>query len=263
MSAAGKWDDLALRFGSAALLIAIAVLGIWAGGPVWHGLVALVCAAMVWELVRMVAPERPRLALGLGALSGTALLAASYAPPGIGLPLLFVPAFVGFAQLRGLRKRCVTYATAALLAGFAMIALRDDFGVVWMVWLVVVVVVTDVAGYFAGRMIGGPKFWPQVSPKKTWSGTVAGWIAAGLVGLGFMLWTNAGPNVVGISVALSMAAQMGDIAESAMKRKVGIKDSSALIPGHGGLLDRFDGMLGAALLLLLVEALMAFPPVAV
>jgi len=241
-------------------MIGVAVLGIWAGGHVWHALVAVVCGAMIWELVRMVAPNRPTLALGLGGLGGVALLAASYLPPGLALPLLFLPAFAGVVQLPDMRKRFMIYATATLLAGLALIALRDDFGVIWMVWLVAVVVATDVAGYFAGRIFGGPKFWPRVSPKKSWSGTIAGWVVAALVGLAAMAATGAGPDVVGISVALSMASQMGDIAESAMKRQVGVKDSSALIPGHGGLLDRFDGMLGAALLLLFVEALMGFPP---
>ena len=130
-----------------------------------------------------------------------------------------------------------------------------------MLWLALVVIVTDVAGYFAGRFIGGPKFWPRVSPKKTWSGTVAGWVGAGVVGLIFMAQPGVGAEVVGISIAISMASQMGDIAESAMKRKMGVKDSSNLIPGHGGVFDRFDGMLGASVFLLMIEQIVDFPPV--
>ena len=87
---------------------------------------------------------------------------------------------------------------------------------------------TDVAGYFAGRIIGGPKFWPAVSPKKTWSGTAAGWIAAAIVGL-FFAPHLPGPTVL-LSVVLSFASQMGDAAESALKRRTGVKDSSNLIP---------------------------------
>jgi phosphatidate cytidylyltransferase len=120
---------------------------------------------------------------------------------------------------------------------------------------------SDVAGYFAGRMLGGPKFWPRVSPKKTWSGTIAGWIGAALVGAIWAAWLDAGWETIGISVALAMMAQMGDIAESAVKRKVGVKDSSNLLPGHGGLFDRFDAMLGAALMLLVIESISEFPPV--
>ena len=129
-----------------------------------------------------------------------------------------------------------------------------------MTWLLVVVVVVDVAGYFAGKVFGGPKFWPKVSPKKTWSGTAAGWVGAAVVGLCYMIFAGGGVVAITVSIAAAMAAQMGDIAESAIKRKVGVKDSSNLIPGHGGLLDRFDGMLGAALLLLIVEQFIAFPP---
>jgi phosphatidate cytidylyltransferase len=130
-----------------------------------------------------------------------------------------------------------------------------------MLWLVLVVAVTDIGGYFAGRIIGGPKFWPRVSPKKTWSGTAAGWVGAGIVGWAFMATTGMGVALIGISVALSMASQMGDIAESAVKRNAGVKDSSALLPGHGGVWDRFDGMLGASLLLLVIESFTGFPSV--
>lgn len=262
MSAAAKWDDLAVRMGSGAVMVAVGIFGIWAGGHVFHALISMICGAMVWELVRMLQPQSPRLATVLGVLAGSVLMLASYLPLGAALPLLIAPAFVGLSQMDQKRTRFMTYSVATLLAGIGMIALRDDFGVAWMVWLVLIVVVTDVAGYFAGRMIGGPKFWPRVSPKKTWSGTVAGWIGAAGVGAWYAANMGGGANVIGISVALSMASQLGDIAESAMKRQAGVKDSSSLIPGHGGVLDRFDGMLGAALMLLIVEALIAFPPVA-
>ena len=149
-----------------------------------------------------------------------------------------------------------------VLAGFGLVQVRDDYGVGWLMWLVVVVVVTDVVGYFAGRAIGGPKFWPKVSPKKTWSGTAAGWIGAALVGLLFSINTGVGFQLIGISVAMSMASQMGDMAESGMKRRLGVKDSSNLIPGHGGLLDRFDGMLGAAFFLLIIGQFLSIAPIA-
>ena len=130
-----------------------------------------------------------------------------------------------------------------------------------LVWLVLVVIATDVAGYFAGRFIGGPKFWPRVSPKKTWSGTLGGWFAAMLIGLVFLTFTNAGKDLPWISMLLSLASQMGDVAESAIKRRMGVKDSSSLLPGHGGLLDRFDGLLGAALFMLLVAQIVYVPEV--
>ncbi|MBD0865869.1 MAG: phosphatidate cytidylyltransferase, partial [Rhodobacteraceae bacterium] len=123
-----------------------------------------------------------------------------------------------------------------------------------------VVATTDIAGYFTGRLLGGPKFWPRISPRKTWSGTVAGWIASGILGVFFMGVTDSGLWLFFLSVATSFAAQMGDIAESATKRQYGVKDSSSLIPGHGGLFDRFDGMLGAAVLVLVVIELTGYPP---
>ena len=140
-----------------------------------------------------------------------------------------------------------------------MIFVRDGLGLSWMVWLISLVVATDVAGYFAGRLIGGPKFWPTVSPKKTWAGTSAGWITGGLVGAVFAYNSGAMLLIVSISFVLAFASQMGDIAESAVKRKMGVKDSSMLIPGHGGVFDRFDGFMGAALMMLPLNYL-GFPP---
>jgi len=151
------------------------------------------------------------------------------------------------------------FAFVIALAGISLISVRGNLGFGWILWLICVVVVTDVAGYFAGKMLGGPKLWPRVSPKKTWSGTLAGWVGAGVVGALFSTLAGAGTALILISVLMSMTSQAGDIAESALKRRTGVKDSSALIPGHGGVMDRFDGMLGAALFVLLAAALFGFP----
>ncbi|HVG47023.1 MAG TPA: phosphatidate cytidylyltransferase, partial [Rubellimicrobium sp.] len=140
-----------------------------------------------------------------------------------------------------------------------LVTFRLDYGFFWLLWLIGVVVMTDIAGYFAGRLIGGPKFWPRVSPKKTWSGTIAGWVGAALIGLVFNSVAHVGAEIVPLSVLLSIASQWGDIAESALKRRMGVKDTSALIPGHGGLFDRFDALLGASLFMLLVSAVLGIP----
>lgn len=255
-----KWSDLAARAGSAAAMLLIGVWGMWVGGHVFHALVSIICGLMIWELVRMVAPAQPALAMQLGGVSGTALLLAIYLPTGFALPLLLAPALVGFGQLEKHRTIYMSFGVMVLLAGFGMMSVRDDLNLTWLLWLVCVVVATDVIGYFAGRIIGGPKFWPRVSPKKTWSGTGFAWIAAAIVGWIFAVKTGANMELVGISVAISMASQMGDIAESAIKRQMGVKDSSNLIPGHGGVLDRFDGMLGAAVFLLIIGQIVGFPP---
>lgn len=247
---AGSWGDLTTRVVSGVAMVAIGVLIIWSGGHVMRLGFAAITAGMVWELVRLLVPEARRSALAMAGVAGAALLGALYLPILLALPLLLAPAMAGIAWVPRHRVLYLSYAALILVAAFGMVQLREVSGIGWMLWLVLVVIATDIAGYFAGRAFGGPKFWPRVSPKKTWSGTVAGWGAAALVGVAFM--GEVGPELIGLSIAVSMASQMGDMAESAMKRRVGAKDSSHLIPGHGGLLDRFDGMLGGAVFLLLI-----------
>ncbi len=261
MSTSEKWSDLTVRLVSALVMVAVALIAILAGGHVFHVLVAVICGLMVWELVNIVTPpERRNISRILGAITGVITLVSVYIPVGFALPLLLAPALIGFGQLEKNRTIFMAFTVMIIMSGFGMMQVRDDMGIGWMLWLVVVVVVTDVFGYFAGRAFGGPKFWPSVSPKKTWSGTAAGWVGAALVGLVFSINTGVGLQLIGISVAISMASQMGDIAESGMKRKMGVKDSSTLIPGHGGLMDRFDGMLGASVFLLIIGQFIGFPP---
>lgn len=261
MTATGTWTDLGPRMVSGAAMVVVGAAAIWAGGW-WFGTLAVAAAGlMIWELAAMIRPDQPVVArfLGLAAASGVVLALA--VPGGTGLALLALVALGGAALLRRHAAVFAVYGLAILLAAWGLVGFRADYGMVWLIWLVLVVVVTDIAGYFAGRTFGGPRFWPAVSPKKTWSGTVAGWIAAALVGLVFLRFTTAGPDLPWISAALSLASQMGDIAESAIKRRMGVKDSSHLIPGHGGLMDRFDGLLGAALLMLAVALIVVVPEV--
>lgn len=261
MTATGTWTDLGPRMVSGAAMVVVGAAAIWAGGW-WFGTLAVAAAGlMIWELAAMIRPDQPVMArfLGLAAASGVVL--ALVVPGVTGLALLALVALGGAALLRRHAAVFAVYGLAILLAAWGLVGFRADYGMVWLIWLVLVVVVTDIAGYFAGRTFGGPRFWPAVSPKKTWSGTVAGWIAAALVGLVFLRFTTAGPDLPWISAALSLASQMGDIAESAIKRRMGVKDSSHLIPGHGGLMDRFDGLLGAALLMLAVALIVVVPEV--
>jgi len=142
--------------------------------------------------------------------------------------------------------------------GLAPIVLRsDERGFLVIMLLFAIVWATDIAAYFAGRALGGPKLMPLVSPKKTWSGALAGTVAAILVAVAigrFAGLVGLVPLAV-LAVLLSVVAQAGDLFESALKRRFGAKDSSHLIPGHGGLMDRLDGFVAAALLAALVGLL--------
>lgn len=256
----GKFADLAPRIATAVVLVAVGGAAVWAAGVWFAVLISAISGVMIWELARMLGADQGR-SLGLGTLAGAALMVAWAVPLGLALPLMLAVPMAGIALLRVHRRIFLTFSIAIVFAGLGLILHLTNFGLIWMLWLVGVVAASDIAGYFAGRIIGGPKFWPAISPKKTWSGTVAGWFAAGFVGWLVMQKTGVGVELIGISVALAMMAQLGDIAESAVKRKVGVKDSSNLLPGHGGLFDRFDAMLGAAVLLFLIESVSEFPPV--
>ena len=144
---------------------------------------------------------------------------------------------------------------AILITCATLFMLRTRYGFEWTLWLVLVVVASDVGGYFAGKLIGGPKILPTVSPKKTWSGTLGGWILAAFIGVFFVQFDMGGKGLIMLSVVMAVAAQIGDLLESLMKRRAGIKDTSNLIPGHGGLLDRFDGTVSASVVLGLLLAL--------
>jgi phosphatidate cytidylyltransferase len=134
--------------------------------------------------------------------------------------------------------------------------LRGDqaFGAIAVLYLFAVAWTTDTASYAAGRLIGGPKLAPRISPRKTWSGFLVGALTPALVGVAFMAVLKSGSalRLALVSVALALACQMGDLFESWVKRRFGAKDMSQLIPGHGGLLDRIDGLLFAAVLAALI-----------
>ena len=256
--AVARWGDLGPRVASALVMMAVGAAALWSGGLVFALLVAALVGLMLWELARMVAPADDGsgvpVATGVG---GTVAFVVFHLNlpgwPGLAALALIVPV-LGWRFARP-RARAWAYVALILFAGAALIALRDGYGMWWVLWLVAVVIASDMAGYFAGRLLGGPKFWPAISPKKTWSGTVAGWLAAAAVGAAFLAPLQAGAGLVLLSVLVALAGQMGDIAESAMKRRAGVKDSSNLIPGHGGVLDRFDAMIAAAVAFLVCDAL--------
>lgn len=259
MSGARSWDDLVPRLLAGLVMAALGLGAIGLGGIVLIALAMALAGLMIWELAMMTAPERAGEARALGLLAAACVFAALWRHPPFLLALVALPPLAGAILPRRLRLVFLFYGFAAVIAAYGFVALREGLGLVFVLWMVAVVIASDVMGYFGGRLIGGPKFWPAVSPKKTWSGTAAGWAGAALVGLGFSLWAGGQDWVSALSVLVALAGQMGDIAESAIKRRLGVKDSSQLIPGHGGVLDRFDAMIGAVLFLILWALILPLP----
>lgn len=241
----GRWSDLRKRALSAVVLVAVGGAEIWLGGPSFAVLVILLTGAMMWELAKMTAPARENTPLGLAALAAISLAITLIFPGDFTTAFLLVPALTIALTDRHDRRLSSLYSVAIMVAGYGLIDLRISAGTPVIIWLVLIVVISDVLGYFVGRTMGGPKFWPSVSPKKTWSGTVAGWVGAALIGVGFWVAGYGTLALVPLSVVVGFAGQMGDIWESWLKRRCGIKDASTLIPGHGGVLDRFDALIVA------------------
>ncbi len=236
----------------------VAGAGLWLGGLVLALLLSCLGAAMLWEYFRLIVRLSPSVALGVTGASATLLAIAliaedRFAPQADDLVLspaisaLIVLSVCVALVITMVHKSRLEVAFGALIPLGAFLFFYIHQSTPSVMWLVVATVVaTDVAGYFFGKLIGGPKFWPSLSPNKTWSGAAGGWLMSALIAL-VMTWGSPALEVVVavlFLVAVSFAAQLADIAESALKRRAGVKDSSNLLPGHGGVLDRFDGMIG-------------------
>ena len=257
--ASDRWADLRPRVVSAAVMVAIGAIEIWLGGWWFLILMTLLTAAMIWELARLTSPLQPQHALAIAALAAVCLI-ADEGWPSVSAWLVFpVVPLVFWLTPRQERVAAGLISIVVLVAGHGLFVLRDEQGTAAMLWLLGVVIVSDVMGYFAGRILGGPKFWPAISPKKTWSGTVAGWLGAAVLGFGFAICGYGSFWLIVLSPVVAFAGQMGDLAESWLKRRVGAKDSSRLIPGHGGVLDRFDALTGAMVLVMLLTRLFDLP----
>ena len=246
MSQSGSFSDLGTRLISAIVLMLIGGAALWFGGLPFKLLVVLAAGLMVWEVQRMYAENRSE-QIGFAVAGACAVGLCLFSMPQAGILLML--ALAAAAGLMASKQKILVGAAicAVVLGILGFASVRLEVGLIWALWLVVCVIASDVGGYFAGRIIGGPKFWPSVSPKKTWSGTIGGWVLAAVVSMVFISQGFGNYWLVPEGVLIALFAQMGDLAESVLKRKAGVKDSSSLIPGHGGLLDRFDGMLGASL----------------
>lgn len=254
----GKWADLRKRFGWGALLLVLGVILLLSSGLWMRFGVSAVVGLMMWELARLTGwrhPEfhSPRHPALIGALGALVLFTALVLPGDWPLVLIVVPILAGVTGTHSHERLAFVLFTISIIgAGYALVAMREVMGLPTVFWIVATVVQSDVLGYFVGRKMGGRKFWPSISPKKTWSGTLAGWVGALVLALGLVITGEAGWPVLIVGPLLAISGQFGDIAESWLKRRVGVKDSSQLIPGHGGVLDRFDAMTGALLLALVL-----------
>jgi phosphatidate cytidylyltransferase len=246
--------ELRLRIASGAAMAAVAIGFLYLSAQSFIVLVAVVAAIMSLEWGHIVRGRDRDLAAGLhvacvlvvALLTAMGMAGAAVAVALLGAGLV-TASLVGsaHAQLSG---------AGVLYTGLPVVALGwirgDEPGFLATAFLLLCVVATDVFAFFAGRSIGGPKLWPSVSPNKTWAGFIGGVSAAALVGALFPLLTGSGSVawLAGFGLLMGVVSQGGDLLESSLKRRFGLKDAGCIIPGHGGFMDRMDGVVSASIL---------------
>lgn len=258
--AGGGFADLALRIVTGLAFGAVAISALLAGGPWFTILIAVLSALMAYEWRKISLKEEEPAVAGFQILAvvGAAVM-AHFGDLNMAIAFLLAVAGAG-AMADALLKRTAGWGlVGALYVGFAaicLIGLRGDAveGKYVIYWLAMTVIATDVGAYFSGRIIGGPKLWRRVSPNKTWAG-LAG--AMGLSAICSAVFSQLALGYVELFLSLlaaltAIVAQTGDLIESAYKRHFGVKDSGAILPGHGGVLDRLDGMLSATLFVAII-----------
>lgn len=261
--------NLVLRVASGVVLAPLVLAAAYLGGWFFLVLCGLAAGGILWEWTRLVTGRSdPRILV-----PGSLALAAAFACAGTGEAIGAALAIALGAILSGIlgsagstapgsRRGGIWAPAGVIYAGIAFLGpalLRRDpeFGLAAFFFLAATVWMTDICAYSTGRAVGGPLLWPRVSPNKTWAGAVGG-LVGGVVGGILVAYANGirGLAAAGvIALLLSALAQLGDLVESAIKRRFGAKDASRLIPGHGGLMDRLDGFLVAALAALLIGIL--------
>jgi phosphatidate cytidylyltransferase len=260
---AERWaEGLRPRVLSALVLMAVALLAL-EGGPVSFDIITAIGAAVLaWEWTRLCGGGRFGWTGAVQAAAVVAVIAAAcLISPLAGVGLIVAGVIADYIIARVSRRDHPRWIALGIvyigLPCIALVCLRAGGtagkGLMW--WLLLSVWATDTGAYFVGRAIGGPKLAPRISPKKTWSGLIGGMASAAVIGAIVGLIQDGGaPPVVALalgSALLAVVAQGGDLAKSVVKRRFGVKDASRLIPGHGGLLDRVDGVMSAAIVLAL------------
>jgi phosphatidate cytidylyltransferase len=253
----GRWiarlgDDFLVRLGWGLAMGAVAMLAtVWGLTP-FAVLVGLVAVLVSWEWGRLVHGREADIVIAVNAgAAGVAVVLTALGFALLGLLALLIGSIL--ATLLSLGRNSGLSALGVLYAGLpavALIWLRSDaaLGLLAVIFLVVVVVTADTAGFLAGRLIGGPKLWPRISPNKTWAG-LAGAVIGSAVVAGLFWLVVPGGSVIYLALTggvLGLVAQLGDLGESALKRRFGAKDTGTILPGHGGVMDRVDGLVAAA-----------------
>lgn len=250
--ATSRFDGLWTRILSGLVLAGVAFGLCWAGPLPFAALVLVVALAMSWEWSRVVRGEGVDLTLivhGLCVLAAVVLAALGFVA--LGVAVLLIGTIIVLALEFG--AHTMLSATGVMYAGLPAVALlwlrsSEPWGFTAILFLVVIVAVTDTAAFLAGRLIGGPRLAPRISPNKTWSGLLGGVLAAGLAAAIFAALLGNAPLPVALAgLLMALVAQAGDLAESALKRAFGVKDASQLLPGHGGFMDRMDGLVSVAI----------------
>lgn len=252
-------SNLFLRICSAAVLAPVVLIVGWFGGWPFYILVLIVSVAVQFEWARISRPNTSNtVLLFLAALCAVELLLVQLKQFDVALLTLLIS--IGSLAAYGFinpQKRWIGIGHAyAILFGVALLFFRHDatFGVAALAFVIGVVWVTDTFAYFVGRAAGGPKLWVSVSPGKTWSGAIGGAVAGFLFGfiLSYFVAQTSGIYLAGVGLLLSCVSQLGDLFESWVKRRKGVKDSGNMIPGHGGMMDRVDGLIFASVAALII-----------
>ena len=243
--------DLWPRVAAAVAMGSVALAATWIGGFLFAAFWWLASIVVLWEWQRLVGGERlivARVVAGAVALALAALSALHNSIAGVVAALILGAAAVGWIAggRQGIWAAAGVLYAGALVASVGLLRVSPSFGMASILWLFAVVWGADIAAYFAGRLIGGPRLWPRVSPGKTWAGAIVGAFAGAALGLMLGAWTNRLAALFWLGLATAIVSELGDLFESALKRRFGVKDSSGLIPGHGGLMDRLDAFTSAS-----------------
>lgn len=267
--AGGGFADLAVRLTTAIALAAVSVAAALAGGP-WFTLLIMVLAALMafeWRMISLKHEERAVAGFQILAVVGATVM-AYFGDLNSATAFLLAIAGAGAAADALLGRRAGWGLVGALYVGFGAICfvgLRgvSAEGLLVILWVALVVIATDVGAYFSGRIIGGPKLWRRVSPNKTWAGLIGGMLLAAIASLVFSALALGFVELfLGVlAAAVAVVAQIGDLSESAYKRHFGVKDSGSILPGHGGVLDRLDGLLAATIFVAMISLIRGGAPI--